>query len=167
MCCGRTWWSSGVWVGSCPDTWPACPVWQLMSPAPSGRIRDLLEKWDLQMHKWDTLKRLKYKSIIQPVSPPFNSAIIAESHFCLYWWRRVHICQSEPWSGPAADVEIAPRWAESPSVSRWGTWRNSPLSWWVCWSWRAQWGVTITSRLHVMLLLPITAHLPATWAPAR
>lgn len=49
MCYGKTWWSSEVWVGSCPDPWPACPAWQQMSLYPSGRIKVLQEISDLQM----------------------------------------------------------------------------------------------------------------------
>lgn len=55
MCCGRTWWSSGSKVGSCPDTWPACPVSLLLSPVPSGNLRGPLEKSDLHMNKKPTL----------------------------------------------------------------------------------------------------------------
>lgn len=62
MCCGRTWWSSGVLVGSYPDTWPACPAWLLMSLNPSGRTENLLERSDLQVdRKTITAKIQKYQ----------------------------------------------------------------------------------------------------------
>lgn len=71
MCCGRTWWSSGVWVGSCPDTWPACPAWRLMSPALSGNLRGLPAKSDLQKEN--------HTKIVGRIS---TTATINDSHFC-------------------------------------------------------------------------------------
>lgn len=57
MCCVTTWRSSEVWVGSCLETWPDCLAWPLMSLDPSSRIKDLLEKSNLEMGTRDHLKQ--------------------------------------------------------------------------------------------------------------
>lgn len=142
MCCERTWQSSGVMAGSCPDTWPACPAWQRLSLVPSGNLRDLLGRSDLQVKKKHTLK--------YSVSPSYHYPLISQPYFCLNWRCRAHICQSEPWSGPAAGVETVPRSAWSPSVSHWGTWWSSLSSWLACWSWSAQLDLTISAACNVV-----------------